>query len=538
MSYLIRAKDPLRQELAAIYGDALDWYSFLPDGVNAVETTVQNQLKLLQVKVKNFGALTDGTDATAAVNRAIMAAQKRKANQLSYDEIYAVEVLFESGQDYTILGTILQPSGIILNGRGCRLVGGNPTAGAEAYNDAEPSLIETAYYDGETITTNRAAGLNTQRLVNSGIKNFAFVNANCAINATQMNEGSFIENCKATNVSAALRAKNCYYLKVDGVRITGSATFANQYAISLHGGNHNAMQINRVSVGSGASVCLAISGPASSGSSITNCTFEDSTGTGIFFANDAYCLGWDISSNYFEGIRYAIATAAGAGVYGVKIDNNFFSSCEYAILASENSLRVGSFRGNAQGDGGGVIRNLVDISSVGNDLRYQLPSKTANTTGGPTSFLSNIIASNVSTAESESVWTRVAAPFEAIGRAGSALANQTQLNVLPFEGGNIISVGNEPPFVSVARAVNTMTINTQLTYDLANVLVFNFRGSTDSINYVLHGFIFGNVVHWITHDPVGVVLTVNNVGGYCELVFTGLTAAVPIINVSGMVRHV
>ena len=526
--------------IAAILGSSgASLVGYLPEGVGAFASTVNSQLNLLSVHVANYGAVANGsTDDTAAVNAAILAAQKLKANQLSYDEIYSVDVVFDGGKDYKIVGPILLPSGIILRCNGARLIGNNGSAGSQAYNDALPSIIESGYYDGATITTNRAATLNTKRLVNSGIERAAFVNANCGINVIQMNEGSFIRGCTFSNCSAAARMKWCYYLTVDSLRVTSSASFTNQYAVLMTGGNHNAMKINRVFIGSGSSVGIAIDGAASSGTSITNSTFEESTGTGIYFGADASCLGWGISNNYFEGIRYGIVTAAGSGVYGAAIDNNFFSSCEYAILASANSLRVASFKGNAQGDGGGVIRNLVDLSATGNDVVYQLPIKTANTTSGPSAFLSNIIPSNSSTAETDSFWTRVASPYDAIGRAGAALANQTKLNVMPFEGANIVTVANEPPFVSLVKAVNTLTINTQLTYDLANVLAFNFRGATDAVSYVLTGFIFGNVVHWMTHDPVGVVLTVNNNAGAVQLVFSSLPAAVPTINVSGMVRHV
>ena len=512
--------------------------TYQPAGTGAVATTVQTKLRE-SVSVKDFGAPTNGTDATAAINTAILAAQTLKANQLSYDEIYEVEVIFEQGKDYSVIGPILIPSGIILNGNGCRLVGNIPAASTAAYSDALPSLIETAYYNGTTITTNRAAALNTERLVGSTITGFAFTNANCAINAIQMNERCVISNCTISNVSAALRTKNCYYLEVNGVRITGSSAAVNQYAISLYGGNANAMKFTRVTIGSGASVGMAISGPANAGTSIRMCSFEGSaSGTGIYFGADAYCLGFDISNNYFEGVQYGVVTEAGAGIYGAAIDANFFSSCEYAILATASAFRVSSFRGNAISDGGGVIRNLVDIAASGNDFRYQIQSKSANTTTGPSAPPSNILPSNQSVAESTSSWTRIASPFDAIGRAQPGLFNQSKLNELPFEGANIVTVVNEPPFVSLVKTVNTLTINTLLTYDTSNILVFNFYGNTDSVNWDLKGFIFGTTVSWVTHDPVGVTLTVNNNSGFVQLVFGNLTAAIPVINVAGCVRHV
>lgn len=512
---------------------------YQPPGEGAAESTVADQLNKLSVHVKDFGALTGGfADATAAINKAILAAQKLKDNQLSYDEIYSVDVLFEPGKDYKIVGPVFVPSGIVLRGQGCRAIGNNPGAGAVAYNDAAPSCFESGYYDGATITTNRFTGLNTQRLVGSGITGFAFTNMNCPINVIQMNERSFIEKNTVSNCSTGMRLKRCYYLEVDQVRITGSALAVNQYAVLLHDGNHNAMTLKRITCGAGASVGLSVSGPASSGVTVTQCTFEESTGTGIYFAPDAYCLGWNISNNYFEGIRYAMVVADGGGLYGVGIDNNFFSSCEYAVQAAPNSIRVASFEGNAAADGGGVIRNLVDFSAKGNDVRYQLQAKSSNTTNGMVAFLSNIIASDVSTAETTSVWTDIGAPFAAIGKSQPGLANQNALNELPFEGANIVSKPNQVPFCNVSRAVDTLTIDTAIKYDLSNVLAFNFYGGTDAVAFDLKGFIFGTTVQWVTHTPVGVAMSVTDNGGNVRIRFTSLTAAVPVINVSGMVRHV
>lgn len=511
-----------------------------PMGVGALASTVKDDLSTLSVHVKNHGALTGGfADATAAINAAILAAQKLKCNQLSYDEIYSVTVRFESGQDYKVVGPILLPSGVVLDMRGSRLIGNVAGAGAANYDDALLSIIESAYYDGTVIVSNRTAGLNTKRLVGAGVKNATFLNANCAINLVQANELSFVKNCRMSNVSVAMRLKNCYYLDVDKISITGSAMALNQSAVLLYGGNHNNMRLHKIRCGAGASVGISISGGASAGSSISYCTFEESTGTGIYFAADAYCSGWAIGPiNYFEGVRYGIVAADGAGVYGAAIDNNTFSNCEYAILSAPGALRLASFRGNALPDGGGVIRNLVDLSATGNDIRYQIPGKSASSATGPAAFLSNVIPSNVSIAETTSTWTDTAEPYPAIAKSLPGLANQGELNEFAFEGGQIVSTSNQVPFVTRIVGVNTLTFDTQIKYDLANVLVFNFFGETDSIAYTLHGFIFGVTEYWVTRNPADVTIAVTNNGGYVRLVFGNLTAAIPVINTSGMVRHV
>lgn len=488
--------------------------------------------------IGEFGANSDGiNDDTLAVEKAIMAIQKAKSNQLSYDEIYIGTLNFEQGKDYKILGTILLPSGIVLNGNGCRFIGADGNANTTLYNDGLPSLIETAYYDGATITSNRATALGTKLVVNSGIKNISFVNANCAINAIQMNMNSFIERCTFNNVSAAMRLKSCYYLDVDTLRIANSSKAVGQYSVLMHGSNNNAVSLRKVSV-SGSDIAFLLTGGANAGVVIDNCTFEESSGSGIVFSSDAYYQALSIYGSYFEAIRYAIKPTAGAGVNACDISGNFFDSCEYSVLATESFFKLSSWKNNTCADGGGIIRNIIDLSALGNEVSVQFSGKSGNTDLGIRAYPSNFIPSNQTTVEATSIWSDKDTPFRLIGKAQSALINDNKLNELPFEGGNILSKPNQVPFCTVSRAVNTLIIDTQISYDLSNVLVFNFYGATDAIAYDLKGFMFGDTVTWVTKNPVGASVISSNNGGNVRLTFIGITANVPVINVSGMVRHV
>jgi hypothetical protein len=518
---------------------------FTQSGTGAIRRTVENKLKDT-VSVKDFGAVGNGVaDDTAAINAAILAAHNLKTNVLVDDATYSVVVNFDNGKDYKIVGTILLPNGIVLDGNGSRLIGSYGSAVSTAYNDSLPSIIETGYFNGTIITTNRAASNTTQRITNSGICNFTFINANCGINAINLQETSFIRNCRFNNVSAAMRLKSCYYLVVDQIMIRSSSQATNQYAVLLHGGDCSDMRIQQVSC-VGCSVGISVNSTPAGSTSLSGCSFEDAylahgagavNGIGVYF-DAGYFQGWTIANCYFEGVQTGIKFNTGAAAYGMSIKNNFYSSCQSALIGSENSMRVSEFIGNGVADDGGIIRNLVDLSASGNDVFVQVPAIGRNSTLGLGAFITNHTLGNVGTAQTSSVWKNTSSPFAAIAKAEPGLVNQSKLNSLPFEGANIISLPNQVPFVNRTVSVNTLTIDTNITYDDSNVLVFNFYGTTDSVTYDLKGFIFGTTVSWVTRTPITVTATVTNNSGAVRLVFGLLTASVPIINTTGMIRHV
>ncbi len=493
--------------------------------------------------VSQFGAVTNGTDTTAAINACILAAYKAKQVVIApTDEVYSVEVEFDGGKDYHVYGTILLPSGIVLNGKGCRLVGNFPSANNTLYNNAAVSTIETATYNAGTgqFQSNRSAGVATSRVVGAGIKNFAFLSMNCAINAINMNEECFIEHCTFNNVSAMMRLTACFYLRVEQHILRNSCHASGQPAIHLIGGNHNAMSFKHVAL-AGPSIGFKINGPASFASSIQVCTFEEGKADGsigILFDSDAYCAGWDISTNYIEGVKYGFYFVNGCGVYGGQWATNIFNNNEYSFYgpSAQNALRMVEFKGNSIPDDGGVNRNLIELGATGNDIIHHIPAKSSNTTNGIVQFLANHTPSNSFTANSTSVWRRVS-DGQAIGKSLPGTANQNHLNPLPFEGANIVTVPNEVPFCNAPIiAATTAILDTNINYDVSNMLVFNFQLNDFIGSYILHGEVFGTTVY--RRDLTPVTMTVSNNAGKVRVTFGNInTNAGTSLVLSGNIRH-
>jgi hypothetical protein len=492
--------------------------------------------------VADFGAVADGsTDDTAAVNAAILAAYKSKVSQASpTDEIFNVEVRFVAGQDYRIVGPILLPSGITLNGNGCRLVGDYPSAVSTAYNNSAPSFIETAYYNGSAIVTNRAAALATNRVVGSTIKGFAFLNANCAINAINMNEQCSIEDCTYNNVSAAMRLKSCFYLSVSEHTIRSSSQAVGQAAIDLIGGNHNNMTFTHVAC-IGPAIGIVVSGPASFGTVIKSCTFEEGkaySSAGILFNASAYCAGWELSSNYVEGVRYGFSVDNGAQLYGSIINANIFNGCEYAIICGgANGLRMTNIRGNSLPDDGGTDRNLVEASNSNIDIVLQIPSKSGKTSTGTSAFLTNFTLGNSGCIEATSSWVSDLNVLLAIARAQPSQATQNLLNVMPFEGANIVTLSNQVPFcLAPTVSATSVFFNTSLVYDISNALVFNFRIADFIATYDLHGTVYGTTVY--RNDAAAPTVTISNSSGIVRVTIGNInTNSGASFIIQGMIRH-
>lgn len=492
--------------------------------------------------VADYGAVANGTtDDTAAVNAAILAAYMSKASQASpTDENFAVEVRFVAGQNYSIQGTIFLPSGIILNGNGCRLVGGQPSAMSTAYNAALPALIETGYYNGSAIVTNKNSSLATNRVVNSGICNFKFINTNCAINAINMNEQCFIEHCMFNNVSAVMRLKWCFYLRVVQNTVRQSSQAAGQGAIHLIGGNHNAMLFQQNAL-VGPAIGILVNGPASFATVIDSCTFEEGksyNSIGMLFGADAYCAGWQLTNNYVENVRYGFSFDNGSSVYGGVIDANIFNNNEYAIICSgPNALLMTSIRGNSLPDDGGTDRNLVEVSNSRIDVTLQILSKIGKTSTGPVGFINNFTLGNAGTIEASSVWINDSSPLQAIGKAQPGLANQNFLNSLPFEGANIVTVLNQVPFASSPVLTNTTAqLQTSLTYDVSNFLIFNFEISDFVGTYTYHGIVCGATVYRL--DGAAKPIAITNNSGSVRVDFSSLnTNSGTSFIIRGMIRH-
>jgi len=487
-----------------------------------------------------FGVSSASADNTSALNAAILAAFLYGTAGAMQSGRVSVVVELPSGADITILGTALLPSGVHINGNGCRFVGADASAGTTIYSSALQSAFKTARWNSTALVSNHdAPNETTYRVLNAKLFNCSFVNVGCPLDLVNFQEHCEVQSVFFDNTSAPIRTKGSFYARYgdNGKLLARNSSLASgQPAMLLYGAAAHELKID-ISAPS-ASVTVKVTATNSFSVELNGSAEEGYASNSVGLLNDgAYCQAWHVAM-YYEGVRIGIQTINSGTFNASDFTPSYFSGCEYAVKAGVSGFRGCDFDAVSAPDEGAGIRNLLDFSTFNNDVSVRIPSKTANTTTGPSAFQTNILLSGQAVSEAQSVWRNTADQTDTLALADSAAANQYKLNKFAFEGSHIKTIANQVPFATITTAVNTLTIDTSITFDASNVLAFNFHGNTDSISFNLRGFIFGDYVQWAHHDPAGVVATVTNNGGIVRIVFTNLTASVPVINVSGAVRHV
>lgn len=493
--------------------------------------------------VRDYGAKTDGTDATAKINDCILAAVKAQAlasYSIPYGENNATTVIFEPSKDYNIAGTIKLPSGIILDLNGSRLIGGIPTAGSESYAATDVAVIESAYYTGTALVSNATTTINLWRLVKSKVVNGVIAFTRCGIRLYNANEGCAVEEVSFDGVSRAVECSNCFYLKFKQLNVRNSALVTNAPAVNLGGAESHFVTVEKSSfVGCGVGVALSATTILSP--TISECSFENAyvsnsvgvvDGTGIYVS--AYVAGINVSGCYFEGVYAGINI--GNSVYYGGINNNQFNSCNYSLYqVTDSAIRGVVWTGNSTPDDGGVIRNLIKADGMGNDIIVQQVAKAASTASGTVNFLENFIPGDFSTFVGPSLWLNNART-QAIARSTAAMGTKNYLSDAPFEGREIITTANQLPFCTVSTTATQTFITTSLVWDESQMVAFNLHLADYAGAYDLRGDIFGDDIYWIASDTASATTTIASAGTLLKFTISNIIAS-PSVSVSGMIRH-
>lgn len=485
------------------------------------------------------------SDATSEINAAILDIYKLKQNILSDDEIYSVTLRFDQGVDYHILGTVIIPSGVILDFCGSRVIGPDAAAGGVVYAPTGSKMFITGRYEGGAIVSNLDASSEVvKRVIGSGVRGATIINSNCPFDLVNFQEMCFLDDLRLSNCSLMMRTKGSFYARYGNsirpliCRTTAQAT--GQPAVLIHGAAAHQLKFDCRIVN--ASIGYEVTATNSFDVEISGSLEEGRQSGSIGVRNNgAYCQSWSIKA-YFEGVDVGITGINNGTFNGCLFAPQYFSSCNYSFKAQASTFRRCRVMCPSIPDEGGGGRNLADFSAPNNDVIFDVGSKGSSTSTGSKEYPTNILLGAGCLAEGVAYHLDDSSPLpltDALAYAQPAKANHARLNTFAFEGSQIVTKPNQVPFCSITAAVNTLIVDTQITYDESNILAFNLRGGTDATSqYTLSGFIFGNSASWVDHTPASVSLVVSNNTGVVRLTFTNLPALVPIINVSGCVRHV
>lgn len=488
--------------------------------------------------LSDFGLKADGTtDDGPVINIAIRTAQLAKANSLTQDEIYQFELVFPDSKDVKIATSIVIPSATKLNLNGCRLLG-DGSGTLNAYNPSGLSVIRTGYWNPTTkvVTAHDPTTQNetTNRLIAAVIENGTIQNANCGIDACNMQENSEIRNLRFTGCSAPMRIKGSFYLNVKNVTIRNSSQYSGQESVRIYGDGCNNMSLREIRCVN-VSVGFRVVAPTSLAVTVESCSFEEgyaSNSIGILF-DTGYGQAWNIKSCYFEGVRKGIYLNA-MNLYGATFVGNYFSSTEYSLQSSlANGVRVSDWFGNSFPADGAGINNILDVSPFGNDLRIGMQSKGGNALVG---YLGNVLASPDCTVHASSSWKSSTVLYAKAMSDGAG--NKDSLVPMPFEGRSQVSHPTNPVFADYSFNATSITVTTGLIHDARNILAYNFEIADNVGTYNLYGLVFGQTVHELGTSGKTIVFT-GAVGSPLVATVAGLDWGLSqVINTSGHVRHV
>lgn len=493
---------------------------------------------------QDYGAPADGsTDATTQINACILAAVQAQDNPgIPYGTTNSSIVLLQPSKNYYVGGTIYVPSGIILDMNGSRLLGSydTPTA-TRVYSASDVAVIETGMYNGTAIVSNATTTAELQRVVKSSIRNGTIYNAQCAMRLYNFQEQSKVKDVTCEYVARAAETSNCFFSTWDNVVVRDSCKAVGQVAINMSNAC-NAIVFSKC-VFSGCAIGIALSGTTNLAISINNCDFEGAyltngvglvDGIGILVQGPSQAI--KITNNYFEGIRDAMVF--NSSIEGGSISDNYSTECEYAILSTVNSMLGVSLFGNSFPDGGGIVRNLVDVSPLGNSVFVISPGKTASTASGTSAYPLNVSTCPQTTFAGDSIWLDNARTSD-IARSFPSIARNSKLTPMPYEGRELVTTVNQIPFVTITDASTTVDITTSLVWDDSQMIAFNLTVS-DYVGgpYKLRGTVYGDTIYWLASDSTYAQTTVASVANMVTFTLSNMaTNGGTALTTSGQIRH-
>lgn len=466
-----------------------------------------------------FGAKFDGTtDDTNAWNAAIK----------SLGTAGGVVVGVPSGASY-IAGKILVPANVILDGRGCTLLGTSNGTGGNI-------LIETGYWSSGNILSNIGTNNVVQR---TQIINFQLYRCKRALNLRYMIDTCAVKNILLAETWEGIFASFCLYTPFENImyRNTG-ATWAYTFD-----DNCNALTIKNV-------YAIGI------------------IDTGFIFSNKTY--GVSLQNCSTEFCTTGVKTQE---VHGFKLDGHYFEACTTGLdLQSSVWRKIGvelsacTFNSTNVLVTGKTVNNFLWAASnerafdcVPGTIDLQADTSISNTVQSLCTGLIQLsdlsLSSQNPTVSSVPSWITISDGIQVIGAlnaltatsgiAAPTVAKSTVGGITPMAmvgfGGTKINAGDQAkPFQTVTFSGGTtfnVIIDTSISYADYGFIVFRCDINDNVGTYAVFGFIFGTTVQLATGSAAGKTVTASNVGGNLRLTVGSFSHPSGAAAVTSLVRH-
>lgn len=503
--------------------------------------------------VREYGAKTDGTDATDAINAAIHAAYISMQPSAEAGGYYranqSVRVMLAPGGLYNIEGTILLPSSIVLDLNGSILDGGESSA-MEAYASSSRALIESAYWNGSALVSNTGLSPTVYRVCKAGVINGSIRNAPCGIRLTAFQEHSVIQNIFFNGVARALHVENSWYSKISNVITRSAATATGSVALFIGGDVSCAALVVEDCAFVDPWFGVVID-TVSSNIQIQSCTFESpwaifDGNIGVELRNKA--TAFSFKDNYIEDEYIGLHVASGAEFVSGSFSDTYIYRTRYSI----KTTGTGKIGPGVQMMGiqwkhvlDGVGSNTLDISSADSSPTiypetilyrqgFREPLPFFNLSTGTACIGSVLFADSSGNVQA---------------RDQGALFNASKLVSAPFTGRENITKINVLPFIHIEDvATNSITLSTLISWEESQCLVFNLRWNGLNQDYKIHGTIYGSSVYQLSPTTGSATVTIasgtNAFGDANVAILTisnintlNASGVVDLGYIQGMVRH-
>lgn len=477
-------------------------------GVGEVSTSV-GKLLLETVRPSRFGAKHDGvTDDTAAINRAIYYLAVVKGGG---------KLVFPADVTTKVLGKILLPSNVEIDGSWSKMIGASSTVGV---------FFESAYINMGAIVTNIGTAIESHIVRDSSVHNFRFENVGQIFNFFNFTIGAGIHDITHTNVRQVGKFERCFYPLMFNISGSGGSDasvpcfyFKDQANAVKFLNVQTTMEYGLFVEGSGAVIDL------------DNWRFEGGS-KGCKLSGEIHAFSWH--GCYFEAVPGTLFDFSACTFLSIKAFSNYYNLVDIVMFDGASQTAGPTIFGtfdetneivNVGGVSGGITyRGRMEINAIRNFAKYTLQDDSQAVLSIPANWITGI-NTNIE---------------RVVGWTGASVSDFRQKSrymgngIIPlYHGGDVgQAFTGSVPFCTVTSSGATVNVLTRIVWRPDSLFAdFTFTVQDANGPQQVFGRVYG--ANADKRSTGAITVTAVNNGGFLQLV---LGIATSLVQITGTVK--